>query len=163
VMGKCAGSPLLLEVGVDAVNGTKPNARREKSVAGIMVVQRNLTAPGTRVWLPKTDALRIASHFDATPLVSRRQPLMIPRRQSFCAYHTVTLTMKRSQASSPQPGSSSCKKVKISQSGNEGIIQDGVDSDGGWTKVEKRKAKKVKKTEANLVVCVLLASHFQMR
>jgi hypothetical protein len=63
--------------------------------------------------------------------------------------------MKRSQASSPLQGSSphTHKKLKVSQ----GTIQDDVDEDtdaGEWTKVEKRKAKKVKKTVANFDVCV---------
>jgi hypothetical protein len=61
--------------------------------------------------------------------------------------------MKRSQASSPLPGPSSHprKKLKVS---SPGIVQEDND-DGEWTKVEKRKTKKAKKTEANFDVCIL--------
>jgi hypothetical protein len=52
--------------------------------------------------------------------------------------------MKRSQASSPSP---SRKKLKVDE--GHAVGEDA----GEWTKVEKRKGKKVKKAEANLEVC----------
>jgi len=56
--------------------------------------------------------------------------------------------MKRAQASSPLQGSSSNKKFKVSQPGSQD------DNAGEWTKVEKRKVKKVKKTEVKFDVCI---------
>ena len=52
------------------------------------------------------------------------------------------------------------KKMKTSASVSHGIVQmtaeEGkADADGGeWTKVDKRKAKKMKRTDAKLDVCV---------
>ena len=61
--------------------------------------------------------------------------------------------MKRVQASPPSQGSlPSNKKAKV---GNKGLVQvgDGDDSTGEWTIVEKRKAKKLKKSESKFKVC----------
>jgi len=63
--------------------------------------------------------------------------------------------MKRSQASSPTLGSPpQHKKAKTYPSVAQGLVQDaGIDNDDGeWTKVEKRKQKKVKKAEVKLDV-----------
>lgn len=65
-------------------------------------------------------------------------------------------TMKRAQASSPLQGSSSHKKLKISSSGEQESDHD--DNAGGWTKVEKRKAKKAQKTVAKFDVRFLIFS-----
>ena len=74
--------------------------------------------------------------------------------------------MKRSQdfsATSPSASSSPVsKRLKVSPRESHGISVPGhqdvlmatEDSEGGWTKVEKRKAKKVKKVEGKLDVCV---------
>lgn len=63
--------------------------------------------------------------------------------------------MKRVQASPPSLPSN--KKAKV---GNKGLVQadDGDDTTGEWTKVDKRKARKQKKSEAKLDVCVLYRS-----
>lgn len=56
--------------------------------------------------------------------------------------------MKRFQASSPSVSSPKHKKAKT----NAGIVQDVETTEasaGEWTKVEKRKQKKIKKTEVN--------------
>lgn len=61
--------------------------------------------------------------------------------------------MKRAQASSPLQGSSSHKKQKILPSGNQEIADD--DNVDGWTKVERRKTKKVQKATAKFDVWFL--------
>jgi len=70
--------------------------------------------------------------------------------------------MKRSQASSPLQGSSSHshKKLKVSPPASQGVVQDDEDGEE-WTKVEKRKTKKVKKIESSLDVCPW--SHWYMK
>ena len=62
--------------------------------------------------------------------------------------------MKRVQASPPSLPSN--KKAKV---GNKGLVQadDGDDTTGEWTKVDKRKARKQKKSESKLDVCVLIS------
>lgn len=61
--------------------------------------------------------------------------------------------MKRSQPSTtpPAPSSPVHKKVKMSPNPFE-VLAD--DTEDGWTRVEKRKAKKAKKVEAKIDVCV---------
>ena len=63
------------------------------------------------------------------------------------------VTMKRSQppTTPPTPSSPAHKKVKMSPNPFEVLA---VDTEDGWTKVEKRKAKKAKKVEAKIDVCV---------
>jgi len=63
------------------------------------------------------------------------------------------VAMKRSQPSTtpPIPSSPVHKKVKMSSNPFE-VLAD--DTEDGWTKVEKRKAKKAKKAEAKIDVCV---------
>jgi RNA exonuclease 1 len=62
------------------------------------------------------------------------------------------VAMKRSQPSTtPTPSSPAHKKVKMSPNPFEVLVDDTED---GWTKVEKRKAKKTKKAEAKIDVCV---------
>lgn len=63
------------------------------------------------------------------------------------------VAMKRSQPSITPPTSSSPvhKKVKISPNPFEVLAGD---TEGGWTRVEKRKTKKTKKMEAKIDVCV---------
>ena len=61
--------------------------------------------------------------------------------------------MKRSEPSTAQstPNSPTHKKIKMSPNPVEVLVDDTED---GWTKVEKRKAKKVKKMEVKIDVCV---------
>jgi len=61
--------------------------------------------------------------------------------------------MKRSQPSTTPstPSSPVHKKVKMSPNPFEVLVDDTED---GWMKVEKRKAKKAKKVEAKIDVCV---------
>lgn len=63
------------------------------------------------------------------------------------------VAMKRSQPSTGPPTQSSPahKKVKMSPNPFEVLVDDTED---GWTRVEKRKVKKVKKVEAKIDVCV---------
>jgi len=63
------------------------------------------------------------------------------------------VTMKRSQPSttSPTPSSPAHKKARMSPNPFQ-VLADGTDD--GWTKVEKRKAKKTKKVGAKIDVCV---------
>lgn len=68
--------------------------------------------------------------------------------------------MKRSQASSPtQSSAPKHKKAKI----NPGVVQDASEASetgaGEWTKVEKRKQKKVKKTEVKQQDVCSVSSH----
>ena len=65
--------------------------------------------------------------------------------------HSRARAMKRSQASSPLQGSSH-KKLKVSPPREQALVQDDEDA-GEWTKVEKRKTKKAKKTVSNFDVC----------
>lgn len=63
------------------------------------------------------------------------------------------VAMKRSQApTTPTPSSPARKKVKMSPNPFEVLVDDTED---GWTKVEKRKAKKAKKVVAKIDVCFL--------
>lgn len=63
------------------------------------------------------------------------------------------VAMKRSKPSTTPstPSSPVHKKVKMSPNPFEILVDDTED---GWTKVEKRKAKKAKKLEAKIDVCV---------
>jgi len=63
------------------------------------------------------------------------------------------VAMKRSQPSttSPTPSSPAHKRVKMSPNPFEVLVDDTED---GWTKVGKRKAKKGKKVKAKIDVCV---------
>jgi hypothetical protein len=63
------------------------------------------------------------------------------------------VAMKRSQPSTtpPAPSSPVHKKVKMSSNPFEVLVDDTED---GWTRVEKRKAKKSKKVETKIDVCV---------
>lgn len=66
--------------------------------------------------------------------------------------------MKRSQDLSQTHGNASpaAKKFKATPPESPGpSVPDANGPDGGWTKVEKRKAKKVRKVEGKLDVCVL--------
>lgn len=67
--------------------------------------------------------------------------------------------MKRSQPSTtpPTPSSPAHKKAKMSPNPFEVLADDAED---GWTKVEKRKAKKAKKVEAKIDVCVYRSCFF---
>jgi len=69
--------------------------------------------------------------------------------------------MKRSQPSTTPstPSSPVHKKVKMSPNPFEVLVDDTED---GWMKVEKRKAKKAKKVEAKIDVCVY-CSRFSSR
>lgn len=61
---------------------------------------------------------------------------------------------------SPNPEQHKVKKMKTSAPVSQGIVQmtaeeSKADADGGeWTKVDKRKVKKMKRTDAKLDVCV---------
>lgn len=61
--------------------------------------------------------------------------------------------MKRSEPSTTPstPGSPAQKKIKMSPNPFEALA---VDTEDGWTRVEKRKTKKAKKAEAKIDVCV---------
>ena len=63
------------------------------------------------------------------------------------------VAMKRSQPSTtpPTPTSPAHKKVKMSPNPFEALADDTGD---GWTRVERRKAKKTKKVGAKIDVCV---------
>lgn len=63
------------------------------------------------------------------------------------------VAMKRSKPSttSSTPSSPAHKKAKMSPNPFEVLVDDTED---GWTKVERRKAKKAKKVEAKIDVCV---------
>ena len=63
------------------------------------------------------------------------------------------VAMKRSQPSTTPstPSSPVRKKVKMSPNPFEPLADD---AEGGWTRVEKRKAKKAKKVETKIDVCV---------
>ena len=75
--------------------------------------------------------------------------------------------MKRSQDFSPaSPPSASPvqKKLKMSPPVSHGLsmqgsLDDTAASENGWTKVEKRKAKKLRRTEVKLDVCVSVQAY----